>query len=505
LKLLRASLVQSTVLGKLPQSQWDKGAAAHLLSRAGFGGTPEEAAAVQAKGLEQAVHDLVEPDTSAFELKPPDWAHPRDLRSLRMEARAAKQTGDKTKLRQERKMEGNELLDLRRWWLGWMGTTPAPLVEKMTLFWHGHFATSAEKVKDSYWMWRQNDTLRRHALGNFVELTKAMSRDPAIMIYLDLPQSRREHPNENWARELMELFTVGIGNYSEQDVRESARAFTGYRLNLATQQFFFARRHHDDGPKTFLGRRGNFSGDDIIDLLAKQPACAQFIAKKIGRYFITDEPAPELVDAVAGKLRAHNFEMKPVLREIFSSAEFYAEANTGSQIKSPAQFIVQTCKVLDCELPAAPIAQGAMRQMGQLLFAPPNVKGWDGGKGWISTSTLFFRNNFANYLINGDAMLPEASRGKGGDRGVRAGAHAAVTQQFHRDPIDVTAIAPPEVRDNADKLLVHLSQRVFQTNPQTQDQDVFSNFLAARKGDTGDETVRGLLHLMMSTPDYQLT
>jgi Protein of unknown function (DUF1800) len=143
--------------------------------------------------------------------------------------------------------------------------------------------------------------------------------------------------------------------------------------------------------------------------------------------------------------------------------------------------------------------------MGQLLFAPPNVKGWDGGKGWISTSTLFFRNNFANYLINGDAMLPEPSRGKGGDRGVRAGARAAVAQQFHRDPIDVSAIAPPEVRDNADKLLAHLSQRVFHTNPQAQDQDAFSNFLAARKGDTGDETVRGLLHLMMSTPDYQLT
>ena len=262
-------------------------------------------------------------------------------------------------------MEGDELLDLRRWWLGWMGATPAPLIEKMTLFWHGHFATSAEKVKDGYWMWRQNDTLRRHALGNFVALTKEMSRDPAMMIYLDLPQSRREHPNENWARELMELFTIGIGNYSEQDVRESARAFTGYRLNLATQQFCFARRQHDDGPKTFLGRRGNFNGDDVIDILTKQTACAQFIGKKLCRYFINDDPAPALVDAVAASLRAHNFEMKPVLREIFSSAEFYAPANVRSQIKSPAQFLIQTCKVLGCELPAAPIAQGAMRQMGQ--------------------------------------------------------------------------------------------------------------------------------------------
>lgn len=222
------------MLSQLSPSRWDEVAAAHLLSRAGFGGTVEEIAAVHAKGLDRAVHDLVEPDLFSSDLNAPDWARPRDLRSVRMEARAARRSGDKTKLREERQMEGDQLLDLRRWWIGWMRATPAPLIEKMTLFWHGHFATSAEKVKDGYWMWRQNDTFRRHALGNFVALTKEVSRDPAMMIYLDLPQSRREHPNENWARELMELFTIGIGNYSEQDVRESARAFTGYRLNFAT-------------------------------------------------------------------------------------------------------------------------------------------------------------------------------------------------------------------------------------------------------------------------------
>src|SRR5438874_7955364 len=164
----------------------------------------------------------------------------------------------------------------------------------MTLFWHGHFATSAKKVKDGYWMWLQNDTLRHHALGNFVTLTKAISRDPAMMVYLDLAQSRREHPNENWARELMELFTIGIGNYTEHDVREAARAFTGYRLNLTTQEFWFAPNRHDAGLKTFLGRRGNFNGDDIIDILTRQPACAQFIAKKLCRYFVADEPAQSL-------------------------------------------------------------------------------------------------------------------------------------------------------------------------------------------------------------------
>jgi uncharacterized protein (DUF1800 family) len=493
------------VLSELSRSRWDEEAAAHLLSRAAFGGTVEQIATVHARGLDRAVHDLVEPDPAAFDPNTPDWAHPRDLRSLRMEARAAKRSGDKTKLREERKMEGDELLDLRRWWLGWMGTTPAPLIEKMTLFWHGHFATSAEKVKDGYWMWRQNDTMRRHALGNFITLTKEMSRDPAMMIYLDLPQSRREHPNENWARELMELFTVGIGNYSEQDVRESARSFTGYRLNLTTQEFFFARNQHDAGRKTFLGRQGNFNGDGIIDILAKQPACAQFIGKKLCRYFITDEPAPALVYAVAESLRTHNFEMKQVLREVFSSAEFYATVNMRSQIKSPTQFLIQTCKVLGCDLPAAPIAQGALRQMGQLLFAPPNVKGWDGGKNWISTSTLLFRNNFANYLINGDAMVPEANRGKGGDHGVKVGARAVVTREFHRAPVDVTTMAPPELRQDPDKLVTALSRCVLQADPSPQLRNTFSKFLATRNGDTSDATVRSLLHLMMSTPEYQLT
>ena len=160
------------MLSQLSQLRWDEGAAAHLLSRAGFGGTLEQIAEVHAKGLDRAVRDLVEPDFFGCEPNAPGWAQPRDLRSVRMEARAAKRSGDKAKLQEERQMEGDQLLDLRRWWMGWMGATPAPLVEKMTLFWHGHFATSIQKVRDRYWMWLQNDTFRRNALGNFVSLQR---------------------------------------------------------------------------------------------------------------------------------------------------------------------------------------------------------------------------------------------------------------------------------------------------------------------------------------------
>src|ERR1700736_542447 len=491
------------MLTPLADSKWNDAAAAHLLNRAGFGGTPDEIERTRQKGLIPAVRDLVEVKGNAAILPAAPWAHPRNIRAQRMEIKAAKDRGEnfQSKARQIRMMEGDEIVDLRRWWLDRMLNGPAPLLEKMTLFWHGHFATSIQKVQDAYWMWLQNDTLRRNALGNFGALVKKMSRDPAMMIYLDLQQSRKEHPNENWARELMELFTVGIGNYSEQDIRESARAFTGYRIDMTTQQFRFAPMQQDRGPKNFMGRSGSLNGDDIIDVLMSKPACAQFIGRKLWRFFVEDDPSQEIVDAVARQIRAHNYEMQPVLREIFSSEEFYSPRSMGSQIKSPIEYVVQTSKLLETQLPSPVVAQNAMRQMGQILFAPPNVKGWDGGKAWISTSTLLFRYNFANYLINGDAILPPgaaAARGKGPGPGFRRPADLA--EQIRREPIDVSKLAPADLRDKPKELVDLLSVRLFQTRPGEKETNAFVQYLEARKPDTGDETMRGLLHLMMSTP-----
>ncbi len=249
----------------LPNSKWNEATAAHLLNRAAFGGTPAEIEALRKKGLAAAVRDFVEVRGETANVPPPMWVHPRNIQAQRMEIKAAKDRGEnfQSKARQVRLMEGDEIVDLRRWWLDRMLNGPAPLLEKMTLFWHGHFATSAQKVQDAYWMWLQNDTLRRNAFGNFATLVKKISRDPAMMIYLDLQQSRKEHPNENWARELMELFTVGIGNYSEQDIRESARAFTGYRIDMTTQQFRFVPFQQDREPKSFMGKTGNLNGDDM--------------------------------------------------------------------------------------------------------------------------------------------------------------------------------------------------------------------------------------------------
>jgi uncharacterized protein (DUF1800 family) len=474
----------------LSAQKWSFETAAHLLNRAGFGGTPEEIEAMHQAGLEAAVDGLLHPPNEPEKLDEPlSWTEPENLRSKLQELRRLKANPEERqeKLRAMRLERRDEMLDLRNWWLNRMQSTPASLVEKMTLFWHGHFATSAQKVKNAYWMWRQNEIFRRNALGNFKTLLHQISRDPAMMIYLDLAQSQQQHPNENWAREVMELFTLGIGHYSEEDIREAARAFTGYRINLTNQQFRFEPRQQDTGRKKFLGRSGNFSGDDILDLIVQQPACPEWISRKLCRFFVADEPSPPLVNAAAGALRQNNFELRPVLQELFRSAEFYSDRVIRTQIKSPIQFLVQSCKLLGATLPPPAVAQNALQQMGQLPFAPPNVKGWDGGKSWISTSTLLFRYNFANYLLNGTADHPNAPA------------------ELQRAPVELAKIIPGELREKPEELVAQLARRLFQTQPNEKQTQTFLAYLQTRAPDRGDETMRRLLHLMMSTPQFQLT
>ena len=482
------------MLTPLPTQKWSFETAAHLLNRAGFGGTPADIEALRKGGLRAAVSRLLDSPDERKEQNGSDgaqaWRVPENLRSKHRELRQLKLISPerhREKILALAAEEHAELLDLRQWWLTRMQSTSAPLREKMTLFWHGHFATGVQKVRSVYCMWRQNETFRRNALGDFKTLLHEISRDPAMMIYLDLAQSQAAQPNENWSREVMELFTLGIGHYSEDDVRESARAFTGYRIDPTNQQFRFVDRQHDSGRKKFLGRSGNFNGDDILDIILQQPACAELIASKICRFFVADEPAPSLLNAVAAGLREAQFELRPVLQELFRSAEFYSDDVIGSQIKSPVQFLIQSCKLFGRKLPPRRVTQSALQQMGQNLFAPPNVKGWDGGKSWISTSTLLFRYNFANYLLNGTAGRPDAPAA------------------LRRAPINLGEIIPAELRDKPEELIAHLARWLYQAQPNKKQTETFLAYLQTRAPDRGDETMRRLLHLMMSTPQYQLT
>jgi hypothetical protein len=284
------------MLAPLNSKQWDMAKAAHLLNRAAFGGSPQEIKDFCALGLDGAVNKVLNgPDDSA-QFPKPDWATPRNLLELRMEVRDLPEEEKKMRIKEQQRGMAQHGMALINWWLNRMHDSPNPAREKLTLFWHGHFATSIQKVKDPYLMWQQNETLRANALGNFGAMTKAIARDPAMMVYLDTNQSRRQHPNENFARELMELFTLGIGNYTEEDIQQAARAFTGFKIDPRDQTFRFAQFQQDTGEKKFFGKSGNFNGDDIVDMILGKPECARYISKKVWEFLAYEDPKPAILD-----------------------------------------------------------------------------------------------------------------------------------------------------------------------------------------------------------------
>jgi hypothetical protein len=299
---------------------------------------------------------------------------------------------------------------MQKWWLERMIASPAPLQEKMTLFWHGHFTSSPEKGTTAQELLAQNQLFREYALGNIQNLTLHVAQDPAMLRYLDNNVNVAAHPNENFARELMELFTLGIGNYTEADIRESARAFTGWTFRRdpdGTGTFYDNARQHDDGSKTFLGRTGNFSGTDIIAIIFTQPAAAKFFANRLISFFVYNDPEPQLVDAVAALLVRNRFEVAPVLATLLRSNVFYSNRAYRALVKSPVEFVVGTHQMFN--VPTVELTElGALRTMGQVLFYPPNVKGWDGGKAWINSQTVLTRENFANAVAQNPMMLQDA-------------------------------------------------------------------------------------------------
>jgi uncharacterized protein (DUF1800 family) len=295
------------------------------------------------------------------------------------------------------------------WWLDRMLATPAPLQEKLTLYLHGHFATAAGE-KDIYGLdiIEQNQLLRRYALGNWRDLTHAIARDRAMLKWLDNARNRKAHPNENFARELMELFTLGIGNYTESDVRESARAFTGYTFAQPAGEFVFNGAQHDDGLKTFLGKTGTFDGDAVIDIIFAQPAASQFFARRILEFFVYAEPEPELVAALAAQIRRNDFNMAPVFSTLFRSNVFYSDRAYRALVKSPVEFVIGTYQLFGVTQ-AAPEVIGDLNRMGQVPFHPPSVKGWDGGAQWLNTQTVLARENFVSSLMAAPAMMQSKS------------------------------------------------------------------------------------------------
>ena len=405
-------------LKPLPPGEFNYWHAHHLLARAGFGGTPEEVRLLASRGLENAVEYLVDYEQIVVEGEQADQNFDKDImRPWTMEERQAlaqaQERGDEAaveRYRRQRQMrqgkDRQQLKKIRRWWLKRMIETPRPLEEKMTLFWHGHFATGYRTIEDSWHMYVQNQLFRNLATANFGELTMRIIRDPAMLEYLDNDQNRKGSPNENLARELMELFALGEGNdYTEEDIKEGARALTGY--TFSDDAFVFEENRHDSGMKRILGRSGTYNGDDFVRIILSRPVASEFICAKLLRFFVNDRPGDpdketiEVVRGLARTFRRSNYAIKPVLEQLFQSRFFYDPRNRASVVKSPIQLIVQTIRTYHTPPRDLETLLGAAGLMGQEILQPPSVKGWDGGRSWINTSTLFVRQNLLIYLLTG--------------------------------------------------------------------------------------------------------
>ena len=297
---------------------------------------------------------------------------------------------------------------LQGWWLYRIYHTPHPLLERCTLMWHNHFATSIAKVGKSLMMYQQNLLLREHALGKFQPMLSGISRDPAMLVWLDSNSNIKGRPNENYAREIMELFSLGVGNYTEQDIRDVARAFTGW--GATGGQFVFNKALHDNGEKSFLGATGNFDGDDVVRIIMKQPATARFLARNMFREFVNEaeEPSDELIEPLAEQLRKSNYDIKSCLETMLRSRLFNSEQAYRMRIKSPVEYVIGITRSFDANVSMEKLAK-SMDGLGQTLFAPPNVKGWDGGRAWLNSATLLARHNLAAKLVGGhDGNFPQA-------------------------------------------------------------------------------------------------
>jgi uncharacterized protein (DUF1800 family) len=351
---------------------------AHLLRRAGFGTTPAELDRYAAMGTRAVTDQLINYErTSNAGLE----AQLPALDSITARGAAA-------------------IAPLQGWWLQRMVQTARPLEEKMTLFWHGLLTSGLDKAGPAQ-LYTQNQLFRKMALANFDDLLKAVSKDPAMMVYLDTETNRKGKPNENYARELMELFTTGIGHYTEDDVRESARAFTGWTLSGSKQLRYatdsmFVGRLHDSGQKTFMGKTGNFTGDDIVEMLVPLRATAERLSTRLFSFFAYPNPERGIVAHLADTFQSNHYNVGAVVKEIFGLDAFYSDRAYRALVKSPAELVAQSLKATGADARGFIGAAAGMAPMGQVLFYPPNVAGWPGGSSWVNSSTLLSRINFTN-------------------------------------------------------------------------------------------------------------
>jgi uncharacterized protein (DUF1800 family) len=556
-------------LTPITKADWNYDRAAHLIERAGFGAAPDDIDRLAALTPEQAVARLVSYESiDASALKPFDesgiWDAgmdpfpPSRAEAVRLARERGEGLGEKMlPPASPRRLQpivdkffyglyANQIETQRLglWWANRMLATPRPLEEKLTLFWHGHFATGENKVRDYRMMRQQNRMLRANASGRLPDLLIGILKDPAMLVYLDNGENVKSHPNENFGRELLELFSMGVGNYTEHDVREAARAFTGWTNDVLAYKFDAAQ--HDFGEKTFLGQKGPFNGDDIIRIILEQPVTGEFVAAKIYRYFVREDISPAVKAQLGREFKQSGYQIKPLMTRILLSKDFYSPAAYATQIKSPAHLVVSTYRKMGLrEMPTVPDFGRMTGGLGQSLFDPPNVAGWAGGRTWITPATLLQRGNMFRDVLFPDiknfrppdramsatdqrvgerlAMgmnITEATRegdaesnkmvDRDEDYNTRYGGWAGYQLAFKRTKliprqpvsIDLVAMVAAAHADTPDKVVDHFLRRFMRVSLADKDRQVLVDFLKTRRIDEG--SLRELLYLVLSTPEYQL-
>ena len=373
--------------------------ARHLLARTGFGGDLIEIDKLMKMDRADAVDHLLGGVGQRAVTSPSPEVASGPSPTQGMKGLSADQ---KKALRQERK---EEALALKAWWYQELLATPSPLTERMTLFWHNHFTSSVKKVKWPALLYRQNVLLRRHALGSFRDMLFQIAKDPAMILYLDTQTNRKDHPNENFARELFELYTLGEGQYSEQDIKEAARAFTGWHVALRHGgEVTFHRQQHDSGVKRVLGRTGMLSSDDVLAILLEHPQCAIHLTNKLWREFVSAESDAREVERLAATFRNNRYQVKLLVRGLLLSPHFWAMENRGTLVKSPVELLVGTTRMFQLPVKDTEVFAKYGKRLGQDLFAPSNVKGWPGGTRWITSTTLLARWQLLQRSLRGTEL-----------------------------------------------------------------------------------------------------
>ena len=569
-------------LRPITDQDWNRARAAHLLERAGFGGTPEEINKLAAMTPEQAVRYLVY--CKNIPNPQPEFVHsgvhdagiepfpPSRPAATKLAAETGEAIGVKVKPNGNRRLQPvvdrffywlrASKLETERvsyWWGQRMLTTKRPLEEKMTLFWHGHFATSEDKVRDYRKLLQQNELFREKGTGNFRDLLISVSEDPAMLAFLDAGVNVKGSPNENFAREIMELFTMGVGNYSENDIREAARAFTGW--NYVDMKFVVRKDEHDETSKTVLGKTGNLDGVDVIDIILEQPATANFISGKLYRYFVREDLSPQLQAELGERFRQGSYEIAPLLYTIFMSRDFYSPPSVANRIKPPVELVISTYKKMGLtQLPGVPDFNEVTESLGQRLLFPPTVAGWAQGKSWITPGLLLARGNFvydtvfpninfvppdrnphddyqissvADRLADGaDVATATEPPGRymssvsnsmvdrdeefntrlGSYRGWRMAIEKVKPIPRTTAQLDLTAMVENAGCATARQAVDYLAARFLSVPLDAQTRDALTAYLEGQLGGSDlaaattymEEPLRSTLHLILSLPDYQL-